>query len=338
MSASKALERTEKTVRRTAQRLIVSVVGQERLIQRLATKPLPEKLMGLIRYGAPDSDIKPLLEQMATKATPGDLARLYRAVRTTADPESVGRIARMAPMWQIMSVKAQPEFSTEILTSHATLYRSALPTGTGPRGMMVCFTDFLDQMFMTITRFLMMIGEHPVDMVMLRAPTPGEFGQGVPGLGDTLHGTVQKLSWLLADRGLKPRAYVGASVGGLYALRAALMMGHCNGVSISGRFYRAGSVVRLEGAGPSFDQLCPCFPAFGVRLHCLYAADETIDCKHAAILQLMRPRARLYPIKRSGEHNPFITLGARRQMASFMALLAETARGGETTFESMMDG
>jgi len=291
------------------------------------------RALAMLQAGAPDTQLQALLADMANVNPPADLGRIYKRLQSAAHPDWLPRLIRLAPMWQILTTREMPEFTTRQLSGCATLFSSL---AEGPRGALICFTDLAHQMFIPNARLLMLLGEHPLDIVLLRPRVAGAFGTMRIGQGTNLYTSLAALCAELAALGIKPKAALGASVGGLYALRATALLGLECGISLSGRFFRPGGPIPMDRVGPAFDPFCGCFPRAKGELHALYGAQEQYDPRHAARLQIMQPQVHLYPVDGSSEHNPLITLTTRLQLRTLMLKVADAAMGKPISLTSMM--
>lgn len=317
--------------RRRTGRALRRIPGMSSVLALKARHSLGRQICDELAEIADDKEAKLRLEDIALTMAPGDLAELYDEMRRWSSASRIARFERIAPMWRRLSNAPAPEFETHHLTSHATLFKRLEAGGDTNSSVLICFTDLMDDLFMPWVHFLLMLGDAkamPVSVVILQAREPGAFCAGVPGLGHSLAESMSELKVRLERFDLTRRTYFGASVGGFYALRAAMLDNQAPGVSVSGRFFRMGGDVNLGAVGTADDPLLCTLSYEGDNLYCFYGADEAVDSAHVQWLKSLRPAVSTHPIKNCREHNPFITLRARRKLRSFFVGLAELAANG----------
>lgn len=279
------------------------------------------QLCDMVAATPDDALVKERLRHFANLTPPSLLASIYAEMRDRSAGARLARIERLAPLWHPVLAQPQPTYRRHQLTSHADLFESPRPA----QGALICFPDYWEQMFMPCTQFLMKIGAPempPVHIVVVRAERLGGFGRGVPGLGASLGAAVGALRDALTARGIGTRAYLGASVGGFFALRAALHDPGCTAVSLAGRFYRMAGAVPLDNVGSGFDPLLCSAMGAPSPLHCVFGRETEIDRAHAERLKSIRPAVCLHPLNGNHYHDPLAMLSARRQLTPVLARLA----------------
>lgn len=271
------------------------------------------------------------MRNFANLTPPHLLAEIYGEMARLSSGDRAERLPRVAPLWHPVQAKAQPLFTKLELTTHADLFLSARPTTAA----LICFPDYWDQIFMPCSQALMKIGAAdlpPVHIVVLRSRRLGSFASGVPGLGESLSKAVCALRKQLASHGITHRAYLGASVGGFFALRAALCDPGTTGISLAGRFFRMSGLVRLRDLRSGYDPLlCGTVKASGA-LHAIYGAEEAIDATHAERLQFARPEVRLHPIEGNRLHDPLAQFAAQRKLQVLFQQIVEQAHPNPPDF------
>lgn len=299
----------------------------------LALKPrhTPQRqLCDMLAATPDDAPAQEHLRAFGNLTPPADLAAIYAEMRAMTHPARRDRLVRLTQSWPRGAAGSFPRFTHHRLSSHADLFLAARPSASA----LVCFPDYWTQMFMPFSRFMAQLGADaipPVHLVVLRGPARGAYCRGIPGLGHSLGQTVAALRTRLADFGVVHRAYLGASLGGFFALRAALHDPGTASVALAGRFFRAGGAIHLGEVGSAYDALlCPA-RARG-QLHCLYGDGAEIDRRHAERLAAANPSVTLHPIANVPRHDPVAALVGRRQWTTVLTRIVALAQPAPPQF------
>lgn len=287
-------------------------------------------ILELLADEAPVRRLENALIDRANGLSPHVLAEIYQMLSENASDDGRARIAVLAPMWNVLLAKGGAEYRREVLFHGATLFRSAVQGER--RSSLICFTGFLNTMFMSNCRFLDMLGKHPIDVVFLSTPT-GTFGKWNLGGAGSFVASLQLLTEVLAERGIVARCYIGSSAGGGAALHAAMLDGQVSCIMLGGRFYRPGKRIPLAEAGPAFEPFCDCWHGPLPPIYNIYGAEEPYDAFCDARLRAALPHAKSYPIPADSKHNPMAVMGARGKLRVVMDLIARVAAGKIVSFD-----
>ena len=294
-------------------------------------------LLKLMAQSAPDAQVLVELSDLTNRLAPQEVAAIYARLRDRSPKEEQMRMSRMAPMWTVFQSRGAKTYAREVLGPGATLYRSAVQATQ--RGAVVCFTDVVGQMFTPNCRFLELLGDAAIDVVILQSPV-GTFWTWEFGGGRSLYASFALLRARLAERGIRPLAWVGASSGGIPALGCAFLDAQsggrpAQGLALAGRFFIPGSRVPIKDAGHAFDAICGCLAGQVPQITNIYGADMRIDVEQNAFLAGRVPGLRSYTIPKDSKHNPMISLGARQKLRFLMAGIAEIAQGRTADFSEV---
>jgi hypothetical protein len=233
-------------------------------------------------------------------------------------------------MWMHLRTFVAKVFSREVLFDGSLLFRSAVQ---GPqRASLICFTGRLNGMFMANCKFLDLLGDHPIDIVM-NSTESGTFGQwNLDGAG-SFYGSLMKLKGALRALGIPTVAYTGTSAGGGPAVYAAASDPGTSAILFGGRFYLPGRIIPLAQAGTAFEPFCEGWRGAAPKIHNIYGALQPTDCKNDEHLHALVPSARSYPLANDRSHNPMVTLSMRKHLRPVMDLLAQAAHGIDVNFD-----
>ena len=131
------------------------------------------------------------------------------------------------------------------------------------------------------------------DVVALRDPSHGHYDLGIPGYGDSLPAIMQRLRTDLTIDRYRRVVTLGASMGGLPALRAGILLGADLAISLGGRpIWHINRMINRRPLLSPFDLLCPCGPS-GSELLLVYAGDSEEDREGPDVIAKMRPVRRI---------------------------------------------
>lgn len=138
-----------------------------------------------------------------------------------------------------------------------------------------------------IVSFAQLLPSRLYDIVVLRDPRRLGFAHGIADYADTLPAVAARLRADLEFDSYARVVTLGASSGGLPALRAALLLSAERGISFGGLFHWQIPEL-LSGTGtfeaPGYDILCACGPTSRSRLIGVYGEQNERDRRHADIL------------------------------------------------------
>lgn len=225
-----------------------------------------------------------LVNRLGNIATP----REYLVI---ADRLAAGGMAEQAAHMRASNVgrdlaaaRALRPYASRAVSGDARFYRNlAGPGQTGARTLLIAFTDRIGSMTMPITSFLQHLPHDGMDVLVLSDASRNHYRGGCRGLG-------KSMPELRAALGGSVRAYgatmaIGASMGGLPAVRFGLMAGAERAISIGGRPWN--DVTRIAGRAPippAFDLLCDCLRRKSRNLLFVHAAGHGADRAAATLL------------------------------------------------------
>lgn len=287
-------------------------------------------VLDLLVGGASEELLKKQINYVANHYAPQEVKEIYRLLAETAAPQTLPLMARLAPQWQYFISRKAAVYEREILMRGAILYRSAV--AGAERGALVAFAAGpMGNLFMANIRFLVLLGHLPIDVLILSngRGAHGRWNMGGPG---SKYVALERVKALLADRGIRPRCYIGASAGAEPALVAATLDPGSLGITLSGRLFRPGRSVPLAQAPPAFLPICACWPRPG-RLYAIYNAQEPLDIISHQHLAGLAPHVRIYQIPDDATHNPLVTLAGRGKLRRAFDQIGAAAFGQEPDFD-----
>ena len=262
--------------------------------------------------------------------SPHELSQVYQFLAATTSEEGLAQVRGVAPMWALLHGGGGAVYRRETLFDGTTLFRSAVEAPVRPA--LVCFTSKLDGMFMPNVRFLELLGKYPVDVV-INSTESGTFGLWNLGGTGSFAGSLKLLKAALAERGIVPRAYAGASAGCGPALYAATLDEGTSAVLFGCRFYVPGRNIPLSQAGTAFEPICNCWQGKMPRAYNIFGALQPIDVENDKRLRALVPGVRSYPLPKDDAHNPMVTLTARRKLRAVIDLVVQVAEGATVRFD-----
>ncbi len=273
------------------------------------------------------------LADLGNALSPHELSALYQFLDATTTDDGRAQIAGVAPMWSQLLNGTGATFSRETLFDGSTLFRSQVAAPVRPA--LVCFTSRQNGMFMPNCRFLELLGKYPVDVV-INATQSGTFGLWNLQDSGSFAGSLRQLKAALAERGIVPRAYAGASAGCGPAVYAATLDPGTSAVLFGLRFFVPGRNIPLSEAGPAFEPICDCWPGPLPRTYNIFGALQGVDVENNSRLQRLLPEAKSYPMPNDDKHSPMVTLTARRKMRGVIDLLVRVAAGDTVDFSMVV--
>jgi hypothetical protein len=301
----------------------------ESAIAAMGIDEATRRLMRLVR--GPDAPLGALLADLGKMWSPHELAALYRRIIELTPETGLARIrfALLAPMWAGLSNGEGAVFHREALSEGSVLFRSEVKAPE--RRVIVCFTGIRNGMFMANCRFLQLLGKHPVDVVMNWTDS-GSFGQWRLDRAGSFARSLDRLTGVLGERGIRAGLYVGTSAGGGAAVQAAVLDPSVAAVVFGCRFYVPGRSIPLAQAGYAFEPMCDCRSGPLPVVHNIFGALNPIDIENDARLRHLVPGARSWPLPKDDKHSPMVTLTARRKLRGVLDKLVLAASGAAVDF------
>ncbi|MEO8243414.1 MAG: hypothetical protein ABI832_13995 [bacterium] len=189
-------------------------------------------------------------------------------------------IAQSATGVYLMAQQQVQRFASREIAADATLYTGAdSPAG---RRLLIAFTGRKNRMMMPLPLFLQEVEAATWDVLVLRDSRLSQFRLGCEGLADTFPDLARKVADLAAP--YLAATAIGASMGGLAAIRLGLARPAVRGISIGGRFPTdAARLLMAEYPGPAFDPICACLPVIPRNLFFVHAEGHTLDREAAKL-------------------------------------------------------
>lgn len=319
-------------IRKQVGRIIRALPGGSALLRLKPRHSIARQLCDMMAVTPNNHLARRNLLQSLDCIEPNRLAQIFARMEQLSNDEQRARLEKLAPFWHIVHQKQQPVFQRQQLSTHCDLFLSQRDT----QAALICFPGNRRNMFIQFTRLMMILGNSdvpPVHLVILRSKYPGSYGLGVPGLGSHLGESLKMLGSALETRGIVTRAYLGASIGGFFALRAGLLDADAAAVSLGGRFPHVRGAGRLLHMGPAFDPLlCPDVPAHHA-LHCVYGSEMKFDRENAELLKRARPEVNLHPVSGVRSHNPMEKRVSQEDLMNTVTRFALLARRSKEPFE-----
>ena len=154
-----------------------------------------------------------------------------------------------------------------------------------------------------LVSFVQFVPASRFDIVFLRDRSLLSFEAGIAGFARTLPELVARLGRDLDVTSYRRTATLGASLGGLPALRAGILLGSERAIAMGGRFnWHVGRLLKGGRTIPAFDLLCDCGPRGRTRLIAAYATGHEQDRQDVARLELTH-RIERKPIENADVHN-----------------------------------
>jgi hypothetical protein len=316
--------------------VLPETVPPDAIPPRLTDLPIDEiafHVLDLMLSKKVDNRLRDCLTDLGNALSPHELAQVYEVLEAMTSEDGLAQVRGIAPMWSQLRNGAGAVYTREVLFDGTTLFRSDVK---GPnRAALVCFTSRQDGMFMPNVRFLQLLGEYPIDVV-LNSTESGTFGLWNLGGTGSFAGSLSMLKTALAERGIRTRAYAGASAGCGPAVYAATLDAGTSAVLFGCRFFMPGRNIPLADAGPAFEPICACWQGVMPRVYNIFGALQGIDIVDDARLRHLVPGTRSYPLPNDDKHSPLSTLTARRKLRPVMERLVEVARGRTVSFDMVV--
>lgn len=260
----------------------------------------------------------PVLERLIECwATPGEFLRLPglladRSLGQFADHLAAGALFRfLADSPEIR------QFERMDRGQDVTLYASA-DTGLPDRarGLVVAFAASGGRLTLPCAAFLQSIRDPEFDVLLLRDPYRNHFRNGCPGFGGDFLSLARKVWGIGRDYGRV--VALGTSMGGLPAVRFALLARSGAAISIGGRRWNDVARVAEARAGlPPYDPICACLEAGHPDLLYVHAADHVKDAQEAQALADLTG-GRVLPVTSVATHHVLGELWKRHSLPEFL--------------------
>jgi hypothetical protein len=277
---------------------------------------------GVIEKCRDPDDLEILARWVGSQLAPMQLRQLYQRVERLCPRDTTVIFRQRAPGWMLFQRRETPRFINTRLSSHARLFESE-GAAREEKVLLVLLSAIDGGVLVAISRLLARLPERRFDVLWLRPHDEGEYPSGVPGIGTSFRAVCDALRQRAA--GYAGAGALGASLGGLAALRAALLGNLGVGVSLGGRFTRFDPGLTAFDVA-SYDPLCGCSPRPPARLLAYFSEENMIDSRSAAMLQAMVPGVELMPVQNSGEHNVMVQLAGSGELDRIFTELDTAAR------------
>ena len=299
----------------------------------LATDEIAMHLLTHLLTRKPGTRLRDDLADLGNAMSPHELAEVYQFLAAMTSDDGLAQVRGVAPMWSQLRNGRGAVYSRATLFDGTTLFRSNVKAAERPA--LVCFTSRQDGMFMPNVRFLELLGKYPVDVVM-NSTESGTFGLWNLGGTGSFPGSLALVRAALAERGIVPRAYAGASAGCGPALYAATLDQGTSAVLFGCRFYVPGRNIPLSEAGTAFEPICACWQGIMPQVYNIFGGLQTVDIENDQRLRALIPGAKSYPLPGDDTHSPMVTLTARRKLRAVMEMLVQVAGGATVNFDMVV--
>lgn len=268
---------------------------------------------------APDM-IRRLTSEAACNLAPAELKECYESIERNGLRVPLDVFRRIAPLYGELNRHdiQLPDFDNIVLSTHARLFLAR--NVCGPKALLIIFTGLAGQAGVTYCRVLTRIPAG-LDVLFLRRHEDHDYRFGVPGLGMGFFDTCQQIAANPLLGNYQCVGCLGTSMGGLWALRAALVLRANLGVSLSGRFSRRDRALSPYDQEMENDPLLQYQQQTSSRLYCFFGTDAPMDVEDAERFRSMVPRVSMIPLEGFSGHNAMCYLSAKRQLKAFFATL-----------------
>jgi hypothetical protein len=265
-------------------------------------------------------NIKRLATEAACNLAPLELKDLYNRIEHTGLQVPVDVFRRSAPLWGELNRRdiKLPDFDNIRISTHARFYISK--DSSRKKALLIIFTGLTGMAGINYCRLLNRIPAG-MDVLFVRRHKNFDYRFGVPGLGNGFLDSCKRMESLLSIKKYQGVGCLGTSLGGLWALRAAMVLRANIGVSMSGSFSRCVRDVSPYDQDIEDDPLLSYQRNQSARLYCFYGAGAMEDAKDAERFRSMVPSVSLVPVEGFSGHHVMWHLNAKRQLKSFFSTL-----------------
>jgi hypothetical protein len=181
----------------------------------------------------------------------------------------------------------------------ATFYSTGAPPDR--RSLLVAFCGRAHRLMLPLSVFLQHLPARDWDALVLRDEHAVQYSRGARGFADTFAALVDRISAIAVE--YRRCVTFGTSMGGLPAIRFALMARSERGISVGGRPPTDVLKLRRNGVPRSaFDLLCACLPPD--RRNLLFTCSEGCRADEAsARLYADLTRGLAWPVTGEADHN-----------------------------------
>ncbi len=207
------------------------------------------------------------------------------------------------------------------LTDHVTLYKGR--RSASGRGLLIGIAAFYGRMTVPTPVFLQSLSPRHWDVLIVRDPSQNQFRRGSAGFGDDIPKLAHRITEVAAPYGRS--VVLGTSMGGLAAIRLALLCPGTRGISIGG--VRALDVRRMYSdpfPGLAYDPLCDCLPKLRRDLWFLHGSTHVQD-KKVAGQYAQTTRGHRFAVPDCPSHAVFAHLWRQGRLEPFLAALLDTS-------------
>jgi hypothetical protein len=174
----------------------------------------------------------------------------------------------------------------QVWSENATFYTA----NKGARSLIVVFCGLRDWPGIPTSYFLQTLRDDLYDVLVLQDPLALHFDRGISGHGSLLE-LSRSIGAFAEANGHTEIVTYGASMGGLPALRAGILLKADRAISVGGRYpWNVGRLSQnKEAASRAFDLLCPCFADSATQLVAIAGTRNEEDMKALEVLQQTLP-------------------------------------------------
>ena len=274
--------------------------------------------------------IKSLIYRMENSLAPREFLDVADALRETPDSGASQLIEDGLVAQDLRKARTLQPFLRTILSENVVFFSAdpqspraatdpAPDAATRGKRLLVCFCGRSGRMMLPLPVFLQRIDAAQFDVLLLKDSRQNHFRTGCIGLAPDFAGVAATIRHRYAARYAGMQS-IGVSMGGLSAIRFAILAGCDRAVSICGM--PADDVLRLhnpDGPPPAFDPLCDCMGRHAPPVLFVYPQGEPRDrfwARHYAWLT----RGRTLRVRGVRHHGVMGAMWKGGQLDQLMAL------------------
>lgn len=278
--------------------------------------------------------IQKLGMEAACTFSPIELKELYEHIERAGLRVPVDVFRRVAPFWVALNRRdiKLPKFENISISTHARLF--VAKDFISPKGLLIVFTCMSGRVEGSYCRLLTRIPSG-LDVLFVRRLKGGDYRSGVPGFGNGFMESCHGMEKVITTGQYQGVGCLGTSMGGFWAIRAAMNLRANVGVSLSGRYFPQRLAISRYGEDSEVDSINPLQLDQSTRLYCFFGDKAMNDVRDAERFRSRVPSVSLVPLKGHTEHNTLTYLHSRRELNMFFSTLYKAVMGENVVFPQM---
>ncbi|MEZ4629936.1 MAG: hypothetical protein R2880_04340 [Deinococcales bacterium] len=285
-----------------------------------ALQSLKTSLLATILAAENGMEIKEVTKKADSFLSTHELRELYIEIekhKIGASRQEFRRNAYLANMLKKDELQLT-EYQNIALSSHARFFYCD-KTNAHEKCLIIFFSCAGGMIGMGNCLFLSKLPLNRCDVLFLNRHRHYDYRYGVPGIGEGIVDTCLKLQEILSSERYAGVCCIGFSMGGLWALRTAILMNTSIGVALSGTF-----AIKKREDSPfdndiEYDPLSEYSNVSSAKLFCFHSEHSKRDADDALKFQELFPRTKLKVLEAAKEHNIFALLSAQRKLDTFLS-------------------